>query len=63
MRIAMLVVAVLLALVGLVFLLQGVGILPGSFMTGQLFWAFVGFVLLVVGGGLAFTSYRMGNRV
>lgn len=33
---------VLLALVGAVWLLQGVGVLPGSFMTGQAQWAVIG---------------------
>lgn len=43
---------VLLAVLGLVWVLQGVGVLPGSFMTGQSFWAWTGLVCLVVGVGL-----------
>lgn len=50
------------ALMGGVWLLQGVGVLPGSFMTGQAFWAVVGAVLLVAGGVLVFTGLRLGGR-
>lgn len=49
-----------MALVGVVWLLQGVGILPGSFMTGQLFWAVMGAIFLVVGGLLVFVGLRRG---
>ena len=43
-----LVLAALFALVGLVWIGQGVGLLGGSVMTGSAFWAVVGVVLLVV---------------
>ena len=46
-------------LVGVVWLLQGVGILPGSFMTGQLFWAVMGAIFMVVGGLLVFAGLRL----
>jgi phosphatidylinositol alpha-1,6-mannosyltransferase len=39
----------LLVLVGGVWLLQGIGIVPGSFMTGSTFWGVLGAVLLVAG--------------
>ena len=51
MRIALNVAAVLCLLVGGVWFLQGINILPGSFMTGQTKWAVYG-LLLVVGIGL-----------
>jgi hypothetical protein len=35
-----------LALVGILWLGQGLGFIAGSFMTGSLFWAAVGAVLL-----------------
>jgi len=38
-----------LLLTGLVWLLQGIRLLPGSFMTGALFWAVTGAVLAVAG--------------
>ena len=43
-----LVLAALFALVGLVWIGQGVGLIGGSVMTGSAFWAVVGAVLLVV---------------
>ena len=52
MRVTTIVVGVLLILLGLVWVLQGVGILPGSFMTGQPFWAYMGAIALVAGAGL-----------
>jgi hypothetical protein len=38
-----------LILLGGLWILQGVGILAGSVMTGQTFWAIVGGILLIVG--------------
>jgi hypothetical protein len=38
-----------LSVLGVVWILQGVGILKGSFMTGQAFWGWMGVVALVVG--------------
>jgi hypothetical protein len=55
-----LIVGGLMVLVGGVWLLQGVGILPGSFMTGQLFWAIVGAISLAVGGLLVLAGFRSG---
>ena len=43
-----LVLAALFALVGLVWIGQGVGLIGGSVMTGSPFWAIVGAALLVV---------------
>jgi hypothetical protein len=40
------VLAAIAAFVGFVWLLQGVGALPGSFMTGDAFWAVVGLGLI-----------------
>ncbi len=39
-------------IVGVVWILQGVNILPGSFMTGHIQWAVYGAALAVVGLGL-----------
>jgi hypothetical protein len=49
MRIVGTIAGVLLALIGCVWVLQGIGFLPGSFMTGQTKWAIIGAVALVVG--------------
>jgi len=52
------IVGVLLVLIGLVWLGQGVGLIQGSFMTGQAQWALIGLVCLVIGGLLLFTTNR-----
>ena len=59
MRYVLLIVGGLMILVGGVWLLQGVGILPGSFMTGQPFWAVMGAISLAVGGLLVFAGFRL----
>ena len=60
MRYVLVIVGGLMVLVGGVWLLQGVGILPGSFMTGQSFWATMGAILLAVGGLLVLAGFRLG---
>lgn len=42
----------ILILVGIIWFLQGINILPGSFMTGQIGWAVAGVVSAAVGFGL-----------
>jgi hypothetical protein len=46
---ASLVIGVVSLLIGGVWTLQGAGILGGSVVTGQTFWAIVGSILLIVG--------------
>jgi hypothetical protein len=58
MRIALNVSGVLCLLVGCVWILQGVNILPGSFMTGQTKWAIYGGLLVVAGIGLLISANR-----
>lgn len=58
MRIALNVSAVLCLLVGCIWILQGINILPGSFMTGQTKWAMYGGVLVVAGIGLLIFANR-----
>jgi LPXTG-motif cell wall-anchored protein len=58
MRIALNVSGVLCLLVGCVWFLQGINILPGSFMTGQTKWAVIGGLLLVAGIGLLISANR-----
>jgi len=58
MRISMNVLAVLCLLLGCVWILQGINILPGSFMTGQTKWAIYGALLVVVGIGLLISANR-----
>ena len=61
MRYVLLILGGLMILMGGVWLLQGIGILPGSFMTGQMFWALMGAVLLAVGGLLVLVGLRLGG--
>jgi hypothetical protein len=52
MKIALNILGVILVLIGLVWFLQGINVLPGSFMTGQIKWAVYGGIAFVVGAGL-----------
>jgi hypothetical protein len=62
MKIVLSIVGVLISLTGLVWFLQGINILPGSFMTGQLRWAIYGGIALVIGIGLiVFANRRRGS--
>ena len=58
MRLALNVSAVLCLLVGCIWILQGINMLPGSFMTGQTKWAMYGGVLVVAGIGLLIFANR-----
>ena len=49
MRITLIGVGVILILGGSVFFLQGINLLPGSYMTGDPQWAINGGVMIVVG--------------
>ena len=49
MRILLSVLGVLFVLMGGVWFLQGINVLPGSFMTGQAKWAIYGALVLVAG--------------
>ena len=62
MRWVLIVLGGLMVLMGGTWLLQGVGILPGSFMTGQAFWAVVGAVVLVAGAVLCSVGLRARGR-
>jgi hypothetical protein len=49
MRIAQNVLGILLVLFGGVWFFQGINVLPGSFMTGQIRWAVYGGIAVVAG--------------
>jgi len=57
---------IVLALMGLVWLGQGLNLIKGSVMTGQMQWAIIGAVLLVVGAwliwGVARAQGWIGSR-
>ena len=42
-------IAIVLILVGVVWFFQGVGVIEGSFMTGEAVWAVIGAVCVVAG--------------
>jgi hypothetical protein len=51
--------AVIMGAIGLIWILQGTGALPGSgFMSGDIRWAVIGLVLVVAAIGLAVVSAR-----
>jgi hypothetical protein len=58
MRILMRYGGILIGLTGGIFFLQGINVLPGSYMTGDPFWAVVGAVMLVVAIALIYFSTR-----
>jgi hypothetical protein len=55
------VAGVVLALLGLLWFLQGVGVIGGSFMSGEPVWAIIGLVLLLLAARLLVEALR-GNR-
>jgi len=58
MRTLSLVVGGIAILAGAVWILQGSGVLPGSFMTGQRMWLIIGIVVGIVGLALAYNGIR-----
>ena len=42
-------VGVILVVLGLIWFLQGINVLPGSFMTGQIRWAVYGGIAVILG--------------
>ena len=55
------VIAVLLVLIGGVWFLQGINVLPGSFMTGQTKWAVYGCITAAIGVLLFVVAMRRGT--
>ncbi|TMC52970.1 MAG: hypothetical protein E6J20_09400 [Chloroflexi bacterium] len=53
MRVALVVVGALVLLTGAVFAGQGLGYIPGSIMTGDMKWFWIGSAMVVVGGAIA----------
>jgi len=62
MRIGSLVLGLIGVLVGAVWILQGSGMLPGSFMTGQRMWLWIGIIVGIVGLALAYNGIRRPAR-
>jgi len=60
-RLAVRIVAVVAFLAGVVFFFQGIGVIPGSFMTGRSEWAVIGAALVVGAGALFWLSGMVGH--
>ena len=58
MRRSRLLIAAVVALVGIVWIGQGLNVIKGSAMTGSNFWAIVGVVLLIVAGAILLRERR-----
>jgi hypothetical protein len=59
-RLAVRIVAVVAMLAGVVFFFQGIGVIPGSFMTGRSEWAVIGAALVAGAGALFWLSGMVG---
>jgi len=62
MRLGLRIFAVLIMVMGVGWFLQGINVLPGSFMTGQKVWAYRGAATAVVGLGILLLLLRGGRR-
>jgi len=61
MRMVVTIIGVLVALGGLIFFLQGIGVLPGSFMSSDPTWAVIGAIMMLIAAGLLYyANRRMG---
>jgi len=60
MKSMMSILGVVVFLAGLIFFLQGINLLPGSFMTGDPQWAINGGIAMVIGAALYFIAKRNG---
>jgi hypothetical protein len=62
MKIVLNILGVLLVVFGAIWFLQGIDILPGSFMTGQIRWAVYGGIAMVLGVALLLFANRRQRR-
>ena len=58
MKAALNIVGAILVLMGAIWFLQGINVLPGSFMTGQIRWAIYGGLAVAAGVALLFVANR-----
>jgi len=59
MKLVLSIFGAVLALLGGVWILQGINVLPGSFMTGQIKWAIYGCVAVAAGLLMIFAATKM----
>ena len=62
MRILLVGAGLLITLAGVIFTLQGVGVIGGSFMSGTTTWAVAGPVIAIVGLALVILGLRASRR-
>lgn len=62
MRVLRNIIALLLIVTGLVWILQGINVLPGSFMTGDMRWAAAGVGAAIIGSVLLFWPRTPGTQ-
>lgn len=58
MKITLNILGAILVLSGAIWFLQGINVLPGSFMTGQIRWAVYGAMAVAAGVFLLFVAWR-----
>lgn len=58
MKLVLKIIAILLFLSGLIWFLQGLNILPGSFMSGNPQWSINGAIAMVIGGVIYWFASR-----
>ena len=59
MKLVISILGAVLAILGGIWILQGINVLPGSFMTGQIKWAIYGGCAVVVGLIMIFAATKM----
>jgi hypothetical protein len=57
-RVPMVLIGLVLVLVGTLWILQGVGVAKGSFMTGSAFWGWMGGLAVAVGAPILVLGVR-----
>ena len=62
MKILLNIISALCLLIGIVWILQGINILPGSFMTGQIQWAYYGALLVIVGSAVLLANNQNKSK-
>jgi hypothetical protein len=62
MRLFLKILGGVLVLFGGIWFLQGINVLPGSFMTGQIQWAVYGGIAMAAGIALLAAASRTGKR-
>jgi hypothetical protein len=61
MRGTLIIIGALVVLTGVVWILQGINVLPGLFMTGQMIWAYIGIAVSMIGSVVIWIAVRGGS--